>query len=419
MANRRVAPLNDTLIKTAKPKEKDYTLPDGDGLQLLVKAIGSKVWEVRYTINGKTTKTTIGTYPKVTLANARKIKDQYKTTAMEGLNPTHLKKQAKLEQEQDTQGQFHLVVYDWLKTLKQAPTTLHKKTRNFERDVFPFFCQYDKYQNITSSCPIKEITHSQIYDVVKTKENTSIDTARRLLNDCRDIWLYAIHKGLVETNVIANISRKGLAKYEVTHHPKITDESILKELIQAINNYSSLLTRYALQFVLLNPLRVENLVTLKWEYVDLKKGIITIPRSEMKVKNKNFSDFILPLSTQAVSLMKEIYQLTGWGTWVFHGTDHTQPMNKETCNRALERMRFNDEEAGRRQRTHSFRGTFRSLAETYEQQHGVSEASREACLDHHEQDVKKRAYTHRADYTAQMKILMQWWANFIDKLTHH
>jgi len=93
MANRRVTPLNDTLIKTVKPKEKDYTLSDGDGLQLLVKAIGSKVWEVRYTINGKTTKTTIGTYPKVSLANARKIRDQYKTTATEGISPTYLKKQ--------------------------------------------------------------------------------------------------------------------------------------------------------------------------------------------------------------------------------------------------------------------------------------------------------------------------------------
>lgn len=416
MANRRVASLNDTLIKTVKFKDKDYTLADGDGLQLLVKTIGSKVWEVRYTINGKTTKTTIGTYPKVSLANARKKRDQYKMMALEGVSPIEQKRLSQKQQENDVRGQFHLVIYDWLKTLKIAPITLDKKTRNFERDVFPFFCQYDKNQNITSSCHIKEITHSQIYDVVKTKESTSIDTARRLLNDCREIWLYAIHKGLVKANGIANISRKGLAKYEVTHHPKITDESILKELIQAINNYPSLLTRYALQFVLLNPLRVENLVTLKWGYVDFKKEIITIPRLEMKIKNKNFDDFVLPLSTQAVSLMKEIYQLTGSGIWVFHGKNETAPMNKETCNRALERMGFNDEEAGRRQRTHSFRGTFRSLAETYEQQHSVSEASREACLDHHEQDVKKRAYTHRADYTAQMKILMQWWANFIDGL---
>ncbi|KFL33082.1 hypothetical protein JU57_12870 [Sulfurospirillum sp. SCADC] len=378
--------------------------------------MGSKVWEVRYTINGKTTKTTIGTYPKVTLANARKIKDQYKTTAMEGLNPTHLKKQVKLEQEQDIQGQFHLVVYDWLKMLKLAPITLNKKTRNFERDVFPFFCKYDAHQNIVFSTHIKDITHGQVFEIIKAKENTSIDTARRLLNDCNDIWLYAINRGLININIIANISRKGLAKYEVTHHPKITDESILQELILAIEAYPSQLTRYALKFLLLNPYRAMNLTTLKWEYVDLEKGIITIPRNEMKIKNKNFSDFILPLSTQTVRLMKEIYKLTGWGTWVFHGKNETVPMNKETCNRALERMRFNDEDAGRRQRTHSFRGTFRSLAETYERQHGVSEASREACLDHHEQDVKKRAYTHRADYTAQMKILMQWWADFIDNL---
>ena len=136
----------------------------------------------------------------------------------------------------------------------------------------------------------------------------------------------------------------------------------------------------------------------------------------MKIKNKNFRDFILPLSHQSITLLKEIQHLTGSSTWIFHGKHETVPMNKETCNRALERMGFNNEESGQRQRTHSFRGTFRSLAETYEQEHGVSEASREACLDHHEQDVKKRAYTHMADYTAQMKILMQWWANFIGSL---
>ena len=416
MANRRVAPLNDTLIKTAKFKDKDYTLADGDGLQLLVKTIGSKVWEVRYTLNGKTTKTTIGTYPKTSLAIARKIKDQYKIMAQEGISPTIQKKLAKQEQVQDIQGQFHLVVYDWLKTLKLAPITLNKKTRNFERDIFPFFCKYDGHQNIISSILIKEITHGQIFEAVKAKENTSIDTARRLLNDCNDIWLYAINKGLVNINVVANISRKGLAKYEVVHHPKVTDEVILKELILSIDAYSSQLTRLALKFLLLNPYRAMNLTTLKWEYIDFEKGAITIPRQEMKTKNKNFSDFILPLSQQSIELLHEIHQLTGFGTWVFHGSNIDLPMNKETCNRALERMGFNDEEVGRRQRTHSFRGTFRSLAETYEQQHGVSEASREACLDHHEQDVKKRAYTHKADYTTQMKILMQWWADFLDKI---
>ncbi|WP_286682788.1 integrase arm-type DNA-binding domain-containing protein [Sulfurospirillum sp. MES] len=106
MANRRVAPLNDTLIKTAKPKDKDYTLPDGDGLQLLVKVIGSKVWEVRYTICGKTTKTTIGKYPQVSLANARKIRDQYKAMALEGVSPTEQKNYQKWNKKIMLKGNF-------------------------------------------------------------------------------------------------------------------------------------------------------------------------------------------------------------------------------------------------------------------------------------------------------------------------
>ena len=120
----------------------------------------------------------------MSLANARKIRDQYKAMALEGVSPTEQKKLSKMEQENNVKGQFHLVVYDWLKTLKLAPITLDKKTRNFERDIFPFFCQYDKHQNIILSCNIREITHNQIYEAIKTKEKTSIDTARRLLNDC-------------------------------------------------------------------------------------------------------------------------------------------------------------------------------------------------------------------------------------------
>jgi integrase len=156
---------------------------------------------------------------------------------------------------------------------------------------------------------------------------------------------------------------------------------------------------------------------LRWHQIDFDKAIITIPREEMKTDDENLPDFVIPLPKQALDILQEVKEIHGWGQWVFHGLqDHFKHVNKNTGNKALKNMGFNDEKNGRKQTLHSFRGTFRSLSETYAKEHGVSFEVRERALDHHEQNKVVRAYTHKADYTEQMRELMQWWANFLDKV---
>ena len=425
MANKKVSPLTDTEIKNAKPKEKKYTLPDGNGLQLLIRPDGKKIWEIRYTIEGKPKTTTAGTYPTVTLAKARAKRDEYKTKVSKGIDPIQERKIAKeviaikeIENKALESGQFHRVTYGWLDTLTNDETTKTKRKRAFERDIFPFLCTYDAKRNIISSKHIGEINHPELLKIITAKEKTAPETARRLLTDCGRLWLYAISHGHASFNITMNISKKdALQKQVKNHYPKITDEKILGELLRAIDGYKGVIINRVLRFVSIIPLRADNLCKLKWSYVDFDKAVITIPRSEMKVKDANMPDFVLPLPHQVIAILKEIQVITGWGVWVFNGI--SQPLTHiglESANKALRGMGFVDEVNGRKQTLHSFRGTFRSLSETYAREHGTSFETRERVLDHQETNQAIRAYTHKADYTEQMRELLQWWADYLDEV---
>jgi integrase len=171
-----------------------------------------------------------------------------------------------------------------------------------------------------------------------------------------------------------------------------------------------------LQFVAIIPIRAKNLTTLRWDMVDFEKSTITIPRSEMKDNDPNLPDFTIPLPRQAITILKETFNLTGWGRWVFCGIkDIHGPINNETGNKALRQMGFVDEKNGRKQTLHSFRGTYRSLVDTHQREHNAAYEVKTIVLDHHEQNKTERAYSHMADYTDQMRNLLQWWSDFLDK----
>ncbi|MCL4431948.1 MAG: integrase arm-type DNA-binding domain-containing protein [Epsilonproteobacteria bacterium] len=427
MANKKITPLTDTEIKNAKPKDKEYTISDGNGLQLNIKPDGRKVWEIRYTIDGKAKKTTGGTYPAVTLAKARAKRDELKSKVINGIDPIKEKKEIKAiiqEKEMEAQTtlttQFHLITYEWLSTLKSAEVTATKRKRAFERDIFPSFCTYDENHIITSSKQISEITHGELLKIITKKGEATPETASRLFTDCNRLWTYAVSHDYLDINITHKIDKSNVPKGEKTNLPKITDAKILGELLRAIDVYKGdggVIVRNLLRFVTLLPLRADNLCKLKWEQVDFEKAILTIPRSEMKVKNKNLPDFVLPLPHQAIAILKEIKEITGWGKWVFHGSRSIKNhINKESGSRALGRMGFNDEVNGRKQTLHSFRGTFASLARTHHKEHGATFETMESVLDHQEGNKVVRAYTHKADYTEQMRELLQWWADYLDEV---
>lgn len=422
---RKTIPLTDTEIKKAKPTDKDYKLFDGGGLFLLIKTNGGKLWRLKYSFEGKEKLLSLGTYPTTSLLEARAKRDEHKKEIAKGIDPSAERKEIKtnievqkIENEALKNGQFHLVTYGWLDTLTNDETTMTKRRRAFERDIFPYLCEYDKQHVIVSSKHIGAITHGELLRIINEKEKTAAETARRLFTDCNRLWLYAISHGHASFNITTNISKKDALKKQVkNHYAKITDEKILGELLRAIDGYSGIIIRNALRFTSIIPLRAENLSELKWSYIDLDKATLTIPRSKMKVKDKKLSDFMLPLPHQAIAILKEIKELTGWGEWVFHGISKPLVhMDKESPNKALRSMGFSDEINGRKQTIHSFRGTYRSLCETHAREHGASFEVMEKVLDHQEANQAVRAYTHKADYTEQMRELLQWWADFLDAI---
>ncbi len=411
--------LLDKTIRSAKPKDKDYTLRDGGGLQLLIKPNGSKLWEIRFTIKGKAKKTTLGNYPTVKLKDARDKRDEYLSLVSEGVDPINFHREKKELEKKQSSNQFHLIVREWIyDRLTCSQTHKDRKYRNFERDLFPHFCTYDKDHNITSSLNISDITHYKLLEVLQQKEKTAIESANRLLADCRALWVYAYERGYTEELATLKISKNALKKVEKSSYSKITDIETLQELFQKIDNYhGEPITRALLKFVSIVPLRADNLCNLQWEQIDFDKKVLRIPRSEMKLKDKNLPDFVLPLSHQAIKILEDIKKLTGWGRWVFHGKkDINAPINKETGNKALRIMGYGDKANNKKQTLHSFRGTYRSLVDTYQNQHNATFEAKERVLDHHEKSGVVRAYTHRADYTEQMRELLQWYADFLDEV---
>lgn len=412
---RTVAPLTDTKIKNTKSKDKDYTLSDSRGLQLLIKANGSKLWEFFYTspTTHKRRKTSFGNYPNISLANARDKRKEYLELLNQtpSIDPIDYFKEQKQAVELNSKGMFSSVMYEWLQKESESTkeNTHQGKVRVFENDVLPFL----------KSKHIKNINIDDIIKIIEQKKIQAPEIASRLYNYLDNLFRYAVLKRYCDRNLLADIRKSDIIKPRTAKHmPKITNLEILKELVNAIYNYNGGYNiRNALKFVLHIPLRAENLCNLKWSYIDFDKNCLTIPREEMKIKNINLEDFKIPLTNEVIEILNEQKTIqtkfTELKEYIFLGTNHTDPINKESPNRALERLGFNDEKRGRKIRLHGFRGTFRSMIDTLDIDNKFSFDLKERALDHHEKNQVARAYNHKANYYEQLKPLMNYWSEYL------
>jgi integrase len=402
-------PLTDVKIKNAKPKEKHYTLPDGKGLHLLIKS-NTKLWEFIYTspTTLKRRKTSLGSYPDVTLNDARSKASEYRNIIKQGIDPIDKKQEAKEIIKINQESIFEKVVDEWIERESEyiAKSTLKRTKGLFENDVKPFF----KGRLISS------IKHNEVINILELKATKAPESASRLYQYLNRLWQFAIMRGYTEHNIVANFAKRDILRpRQATNYSKITDIPILRELVNALYAYHGhYSTKNALRFVLHLPLRADNLINLKWEYIDFDNKLLTIPRDQMKVKNHNIPDFVMPLTDEVIKILKEQLSFSNGRGFVFTADGFAdEPINKETPNRALQRMGFNDDKRDRKQRLHSFRGTFRSLADTYQQEHKASEDAKERALDHIGRDKVKRAYNNKADYIRELIPLMSWWSGFI------
>jgi len=397
-------PLNNTMIKKLTYQKTNNMHTDGKGLSLIVKPDNRKIWEFRYTspTTYKRRRTTFKNYPEVSLKQARKKRNDYINLINDGIDPIDHFKAIKAKEKREIKGLFENVAIEWIEKQKKslAPSTYKRKRALIENDVVSQF----KRRTISS------IKHPEVVTILENKSKIAPETAKRLYNYLDDLWRYATMKGYCNFNIISNIHKSILKKVPINSYAKITDPNILKELINAIYSYNGhISTRNLLKFVLHVPLRANNLVTLKWSYIDFDKKLLTIPRELMKNKRANLPDFRMPLSDEVMKILKEQYAYTKNRSYIFTG-DKGEHIHHETGNAVLKKLDFNNETKGRKQRMHSFRGTFRSIAET---EHNSSDNVKEIALDHYTTDRVKLAYTNKANYTKQLRELMEWWSGFI------
>lgn len=350
--------LKDIQIKQSKAKDKEYFLNDGGGLRIKITPNGNKIWEFRYTFNGMRKKTTFKSYPVVTLENARLKRDEFLDYIANEIDPITKIKIDKQEKVIDIKGMFINVANEWLEREKSriAESTFKDKKKVFEKDIYPFF----------KNTHIKDIQVKDIIKVIDIKQIQAREVASKIFNYLDNLFRYSVLQGYCKRNIIQDIRKRDILKPEkVRHYSKITDEKILQELINAIYSYKgSHSTRNALRLVLHVPLRADNLCNLKWSYIDFENKSLTIPRSEMKIKDTNLEDFRIPLTQEVINILEEQKIFTDHQEYVFLGRDNRTPINKESPNKALKLLGFDDEANNRKITSHGFRGTFRSLIDT-------------------------------------------------------
>lgn len=391
---RLTKPLTDTEIKNARPKEAEYTLHDGDGLQLLIKTSGKKVWQYRYSrpFNQKRAKLTFGPYPEVTLADARQRRHEARTLLTKDIDPyTHqqsLRRQA-LEAQSNT---FKIVAGQWLQLKKSSITADYASDiwRSLEKDIFPAIGEI-------SITDIKAPTLVQAIQPVQSRG--ALETVRRLCQRINEVMIYAMNAGLIDTAPSINIS-KAFEKPQKKHMPSIRPDQ-LPQLMQTMRLASiELPTRCLFMWQLLTLTRPSEASDTRWQEIDLDAREWRIPAERMKMKRAH----IVPLSVQALAVLELMRPLSSQREYVFSSRiKPLQPMSSQTVNAALKRAGL-----GGILVSHGMR----SIASTALNEQGFPPDVIEAALAHVDKNEVRRAY-NRSDYLEQRRPMMQWWADFV------
>lgn len=391
-------PLTDLKIKNLKPKEKAYKTADFDGLFVLVNPNGSKLFRFKYRFNGKEKLLSFGKYPDISLLQAREMRDDARRVIAIGNDPSEEKKKKKRESRIKSENTFAKIAEGFLdKTGKEgrAEATMKK--------VSAFIA---KANQGLGHRPIAEISSAEILDHLKLFEKRgTYETANRLKTTIGAVFRYAIANGLAENDPTAAL-KDALIRPKVKSRAAITDKDKLGGLLRSIDGYDGqTTTRIGLQLLAILATRPSELRLAKWSEFNLTEKIWIIPETRMKMRQPH----TVPLPDQAITLLKELHEETGWGELLFPSVRSSQrPISENTFNAALRRMGYTKEEMT----SHGFRATFSSLANESGLWHPDAI---ERALAHVERNEVRRAYARSAFWKERVE-LASWWAGFLDEL---
>lgn len=400
--------LNNKKCEALQPKEKPYKESDGGGMYLEIMPNGSKYWRMKYRYHGVCKKTgepkllekrmSFGVYPDVSLVEARKKRDEAKTLLRDDVDPALYKKTQKLSNREKTENSFERIARDWHEHNKAKWTESYgaEVLNRMEKDVFPTLGAY----------PITDIMPPLILQTMrKIEARGAHEIARRTLQCTGQVFKYAIGEGKALSDPTRDLVGQ-LKPYKKTHYAAL-DIKQLPEFIQTLERNEARLyahTRRAMKLLMLTFVRTSELIQAKWSEFDLDEGVWIIPAARMKMRK----DHVVPLSRQAIEILKEQKEMTGQWDWVFpNQVRPAKSMSNNTILKALERMGYKGAMTG-----HGFRALARTaIREKLKYDSEVIERQ----LAHKTSNPLGEAYD-RTQFLDERKPMMQDWADYLDDI---
>lgn len=390
-------PLTDTAIRNAKPADKPVRLFDGGGLYLEIAPSGGKWWRLKYRFGGKEKRYSLGVYPEVTLATARKKRDEAREKLAAGIDPGEAKKAEKRASLLAAAHSFEIVARGWMDERKTTvePAQHDKTLARMENDVFPWL----------GKRPIAEIDAPEILVVLKRVDGRGARfTAHRIRSEISRVFRYGIKEGHCKADPARDLV-DAIPPAQTTHFASITEPEKVGEMLRAFDGFTGTFpVLCALKLAPMLFVRPGELRKAEWAQFDLDKG------EWRYFVNKTKTDHLVPLAAQAVTILRELHALTGEGVYVFPGArDRNRPMSEAAINAALRRLGYDTrtEITG-----HGFRAMARTiLHEELEEKPEVIEHQ----LAHTVPDSLGRAY-NRTKFIKARRSMMQQWADYLDKL---
>ena len=368
--------LSNLLNKNAKPEAKITRFSDGRGMYLEISPNGGKWWRFKYRLNAKEKRMSLGVYPDVGLADARDRREAARKLVAAGVDPAEQRKAVKVAQVESTENTFEAIAREWFGSFSKHWVTGHseKIIRRLELNVFPYL----------GTRPIKAITAPELLAVLRRVEARGAnETAHRAMQVCGRVFRYAVATGRAERDPSRDLGG-ALAPVREKHLASITDPDEVGALLRAIDAYEgSWITRCALRLAPLVFVRPGELRAAQWAEFDFEKAEWRIPAERMKMRVQH----IVPLSTQAISVLQDLRQLTGRFALAFPGVrSRFRPMSENTVTAALRRMGYSGEDMT----GHGFR----SMASTLLNEQGWNRDAIERQLAHGERDAVRAAYNY-------------------------
>ncbi|MDT1398116.1 tyrosine-type recombinase/integrase [Escherichia coli] len=399
--------LTSAKIRTLKPSDKPFKVSDSHGLYLRVKPGGSRHWYLKYRISGKESRIALGTYPAISLSDARQQREGIRKMLALNINP--VQQRAAVRGSRTPEKVFKNVALAWHKSnRKWSQNTADRLLASLKNHIFP----------VIGNLPVSELKPRHFIDLLKgIEEKGLLEVASRTRQHLSNIMRHAVHQELIDTNPAANLG--GVTTPPVRRHYPALPLERLPELLERIGAYHQgrELTRHAVLLMLHVFIRSSELRFARWSEIDFTNRVWTIPATREPIIGVRYSGrgakmrmpHIVPLSEQSIAILKQIKDITGNNELIFPG-DHNpyKPMCENTVNKALRVMGYDTKKdiCGH---------GFRAMACSALMESGLwAKDAVERQMSHQERNTVRMAYIHKAEHLEARKAMMQWWSDYLE-----